>query len=251
MQLHMFPDRPEPCERLVMDMVRKLHGANANLLAIDIGCGDGRITRAIQPFIGPKSLVVGVDSDEAHLRLAARISQRVGSVAKFVLADAIDLPFGDCMFDVVLCHYMLHEVKPAERAVAELVRITRKGGFISLVDRDLGGEVIDSTDESTTDRLLTVRQDIVANPWAGRQLLRLLCTAGIENTRIVVLPRVCRTLAEWAPSYARGFIDSARRAKFATREECDNWLKSQQFASKKRHFFAIQQVFVALATKGS
>jgi 2-polyprenyl-3-methyl-5-hydroxy-6-metoxy-1,4-benzoquinol methylase len=67
---------------------------------LDIGCGDGRLTRRLA---GLGATVRGIDLDEESIREARRnLPRRLACRVRFRVADARDLPFGDATFDAVV-----------------------------------------------------------------------------------------------------------------------------------------------------
>jgi SAM-dependent methyltransferase len=100
-----------------------------NTRALDAGCGAGALAEALAPLVGE---VVGVDLDEALLAEARRLPL---SNASFLVADARALPFATASFDIAGCHRVLHHVRRPELVLAELVRATRLGGRVLVVDQ--------------------------------------------------------------------------------------------------------------------
>jgi ubiquinone/menaquinone biosynthesis C-methylase UbiE len=96
---------------------------------LDAGCGTGALANALAPFVGE---VVGVDADPAFLEAARRDAPPTCS---FVEGDVAALPFGYGTFDIVGCLRVLHHVRRPELVVSELVRVTRPGGRILVVDQ--------------------------------------------------------------------------------------------------------------------
>lgn len=93
--------------------------------ALDAGCGTGIYTRRL----AERGLeVTGVDLDREMLA-AARIK---APAAHLVEGDVTSLPFEDASFDLVLSVTVLCFVPEPQRAVRELVRVTRPGGRVVL-----------------------------------------------------------------------------------------------------------------------
>ena len=93
------------------------------------------------PIIGaiarsfPKAEVVGVDLREQYLDFArARARAEEIQNLTFRSADVFALPFSDASFDVVWTKYLLQWLKEPKRALAELKRVTRPGGFVVSCD---------------------------------------------------------------------------------------------------------------------
>ena len=97
--------------------------------ALDVGCGTGALSYALAPLVGE---VVGLDSSEERLE-AAREDAPPGCT--FVVGDAEALPFPYGDFDLVGCRGVLHHVRRPELVVAELARVTSRGGRIVIADQ--------------------------------------------------------------------------------------------------------------------
>jgi ubiquinone/menaquinone biosynthesis C-methylase UbiE len=110
-------------------LLRLLAPLSGDERALDVGCGTGALSYALAPLVGE---VVGVDSSEDFLK-AAREHAPPG--CSFVVGDAEALPFPYGDFDLVGCLRVLHHVRRPELVVAELARVTRRGGRILLADQ--------------------------------------------------------------------------------------------------------------------
>lgn len=99
--------------------------------ALDVGTGAGALALALVPLVRE---VVGVDRVPELLALARERARGLANVT-FVEADAERLPFEDGSFDLVGTLRTLHHVRRPELIVAELVRVTRAGGRVLVVDQ--------------------------------------------------------------------------------------------------------------------
>ncbi|MES1246263.1 MAG: class I SAM-dependent methyltransferase [Actinomycetota bacterium] len=97
--------------------------------ALDAGTGTGALALALAPAVRE---VVGVDVVPALLE---RARERAPANATFVEGDMTALPFGDGSFDLAGTLRTLHHVHRPELAVAELARVTRRGGHVLVVDQ--------------------------------------------------------------------------------------------------------------------
>jgi ubiquinone/menaquinone biosynthesis C-methylase UbiE len=90
-------------------------------LTVDIGCGEGRLTRHL------KSLghdVIGIDASPS-LIAAARASDPSMSILQ---GDAAALPLADSCADLAVAFMSLHDIDPMPEAVGEVARVLKPGG---------------------------------------------------------------------------------------------------------------------------
>ncbi len=103
---------------LEVDFVRRF-GAGGDLL--EVGCGTGLLLSRTAAFARSAR---GVDLSPGML---SRARARGLDVAE---ASATDLPFPDETFDVAYSFKVLAHVRDIERALSEMTRVVRRGGFI-------------------------------------------------------------------------------------------------------------------------
>jgi ubiquinone/menaquinone biosynthesis C-methylase UbiE len=112
------------------ERVRRLVGPfTGNEAVLDVGCGTGALAFAFAPHVAE---VTGLDTDAEYLE-AARASAPAN--VELVEGDAMALPFAYAQFDVAACQRLLHHARRPELVVSELVRVTRPGGRVFLVDQ--------------------------------------------------------------------------------------------------------------------
>ncbi len=100
--------------------------------ALDLGCGRGRHAHALGQT--PGLLVVGADMDAEDLAATAGGFEMFGASSAWGVtrADARRLPFADEAFDIVICSEVLEHIIEWEDALAEITRVTRRGGVFAL-----------------------------------------------------------------------------------------------------------------------
>jgi ubiquinone/menaquinone biosynthesis C-methylase UbiE len=103
---------------LEVDFVRRF-GTGGDLL--EVGCGTGLLLARAASFARSAQ---GVDLSPGML---ARARERGLSVTE---ASATELPFPDESFDVAYSFKVLAHVRDIERALSEMARVVRKGGFL-------------------------------------------------------------------------------------------------------------------------
>ncbi len=122
---------------------------------LDVGCGDGFITRAIAAMV-PNGYAIGADASPRMIATAHAAGAPAESGPWFVVADARRLPFGR-HFNVVVSFNALHWVREQRQALAEIASVLHLGGRV-LIQVMCAGER--ASLESTA---MTVCQ---SSPWA-------------------------------------------------------------------------------------
>jgi len=151
---------------------------------LEVGCGTGAITASMARENIPVQ-IVGVDIDVPRLAFA-RSHDRA---CEYAGGDALRLPFGDGVFDLTFCHYLLLWIPVPEQAVREMVRVTRSGGWVAaFAEPDYGARIdypppLEEIGRRQTESLR--RQG--AHPEIGRRLAGLLAGAGVSMKESGVL----------------------------------------------------------------
>ena len=120
-----------PQEKPLFDRYRLPDDANV----LDAGCGTGEITRGSAQMF-PKARVLGVDIIDGHLEMARAEMPALGERVRFENRSIFELGLPDAHFDLVVCRHVLQAIPHADRAIAELVRVTRRGGWLHLIAED-------------------------------------------------------------------------------------------------------------------
>ena len=109
---------------------------------IDVGCGNGAFTEEIIARCAPAK-IAGVDPSDGQLAYAR--TRPGAQQAEFRLADAQALPFPDRQFDVAAMALVISFVPNPAKAVAEMARVTRPGGWVAtyMWDFSIGGAPTD------------------------------------------------------------------------------------------------------------
>src|SRR5262245_13416979 len=103
---------------------------------LDVCTGTGDLAFAYERAAGGRVPIVGADFSAPMLeRAAAKSRSRHGSGRiRFVQADAQRLPFADGVFEVVAVAFGLRNVTDTDRGLAEMVRVTRAGGRVAVLE---------------------------------------------------------------------------------------------------------------------
>jgi SAM-dependent methyltransferase len=100
---------------------------------LDVAGGAGHVGRHLA---ASARFAVVVDLTRELLATGAAAGVRN---AVFVEGDATALPFADSQFDVTVCRFAFHHMDEPARAAAEMLRVTRPGGTVAVIDMVDGG----------------------------------------------------------------------------------------------------------------
>ena len=154
----------------------KLAGITVDMSVLDIGSGVGGPARFLAAAYGCR--VTGVDLSEPFVDAARYLTGRTGQSGQvsFQTASALELPFGDGGFDVVLLQHVAMNISDRARLYREIRRMLKPGGKFA-----------------TFDVVLQSGEPLYPVPWARTPATSFLLTTAA--TRGAVEPAGFRTLA--------------------------------------------------------
>jgi ubiquinone/menaquinone biosynthesis C-methylase UbiE len=103
---------------------------------LDVGCGTGAFTEMVLGSCSPAN-VTGIDPFPEQIEYARSLP--TARLAEFKVADALNLPFPDCSFDVVASALVINFVPDRPRGLAEMRRVARPGGIVAGYVWDFAG----------------------------------------------------------------------------------------------------------------
>jgi ubiquinone/menaquinone biosynthesis C-methylase UbiE len=161
------------------------------LRVLDVGCGTGAGSFALAAAVGVAGVVYGVDYDAVKIEGARRraLHDSVESRVFFHQANAIALPWPDDYFSASRSDRVFQHMLEPVRAFDELVRVTRPGGRVVVIDGDWETLSIDADDLNIDLRLpyfqATLRSQ---NTQSGQCLLQLFARSGLRDVTLDVQP---------------------------------------------------------------
>ena len=104
---------------------------------LDAGCGTGEATIRLAELF-PQARILGVDIIDEHLARASARASAFASRVTFAHQSLYELEAAGASFDLTVCRHVLHSIPETARALRELVRVTRPGGYLHLIPEDYG-----------------------------------------------------------------------------------------------------------------
>jgi ubiquinone/menaquinone biosynthesis C-methylase UbiE len=194
---------------------------------LDVGCGSGVVMREVARRVSPDGVAVGLDPSLSFLTIARELAEQAGlaSVIELCRGDCRALPFPDCSFDAVLAATVLAHVPNAEKAIVEMIRVTRVGGRVGVFDFDADSVLISHPDRALTRRIVVAAADHASvNGWLIRQLPGLFADLGLENVRARAFMPLERTPGSFYARFAERAGEVAAAVGAITGDEHARWL---------------------------
>lgn len=109
---------PEYTEQIIPMACEELEGFRS---VVDIGCGEGQISRALA---AQGSEVIGVDPTDLHIDIA----RQRGGGPRYEKGSASHLPVADQSVDAALACLVFEHIDDLDGALAEVARVLKPGG---------------------------------------------------------------------------------------------------------------------------
>ncbi len=221
---------------------------------LDVGCGAGADAIPLANIVGVDGFVAGVDHDRQLLRRAEQAARSAGLRARTAhyCAEADRLPFPSARFEAVRSERLFQHLPRPEQVLAELVRVTRPGGRVVVLDTDHGTWSVDTPEKDIERRLTRFKADHFGyNGYAGRQLYRLFHEAGLQD---VTCEMISGHFTDYRLARFMFLLDevepAAVEAGVITAEELRRWRSSLDEAASRGTFFCSESMVLAAGRKG-
>jgi ubiquinone/menaquinone biosynthesis C-methylase UbiE len=112
----------------------RLSGARPCDLVLDVGCGDGYLTRLVARAVEPDGLAHGIDPSAEAIDRARHIGR--GRSGTYSVGSALAIDAADSTYDVVVSSLVVHHIDETDRrcALEEMRRVLRPGGTLLLAE---------------------------------------------------------------------------------------------------------------------
>jgi ubiquinone/menaquinone biosynthesis C-methylase UbiE len=218
---------------------------------LDVGCGTGDDVRALAPLVGSTGRVVGVDTSATMIAEARKRTEGLNLPVEYQVGDAQHLDFAENTFDGCRAERVFMHVENPRQTLAEMIRVTRPGGRIVVLDPDFETLVIDAADRSLTRRILNFVCDSVArNGWIGRQRPALFREAQLTDIAISADTWIQTDYPVFLQFLRfREYTDRAQAAGVMSAAEAASWLGELEKIDQEGRFFAAMTFFFVSGRK--
>jgi ubiquinone/menaquinone biosynthesis C-methylase UbiE len=167
-------------------LLLRVAGIEPGMRVLDLGTGLGHVAFALGELVGPTGQVVGIDSDDRMLAVAA---ERIDGRRNVRLAKG-DVRTWTCdePFDAVIGRLILFHLPDAVAAVRHHLAHLRTGGRFIAVDYDIGAcrtEPPVALLELYLQYVLAAFRSAGADPIIGTRLALMLADAGLVGTQSI------------------------------------------------------------------
>lgn len=109
-------------------------GLKSHMKVLDVGCGMGYSSVFLAKHY--EAEVMGIDPSPELVDKAKALHSSAGKAGSvsFQVGDASNLLFEDDQFDLVLCQSVLLFIHDKEKALREMCRVAKPGGYVGLVE---------------------------------------------------------------------------------------------------------------------
>jgi ubiquinone/menaquinone biosynthesis C-methylase UbiE len=228
-----FLDRQPEVTRVRAEAAARLHLA-PGAKVLDVGCGIGGATFALHSLTGAAGLAVGIDISTALIGVAAE--RALGKTGiEFRTADACDIPYPDRFFDAARSERVFLYLPDRLAAIREMMRATRPGGRVVLLDTDIDCTAIHSSKPRLARKMTSLVAETIPNPYSARELPSLARQAGLTNVTTETLSLA--TPYEFFARIMPGSLYSAAERGLVAREEVEEWLNDLAQLNARGDFF--------------
>lgn len=219
---------------------------------LDIGCGPGVDTIPLAALIGDSGKVIGIDSDGAMLAEAdeaareAQLQERIEHCS----GSATELPLDNASVDSCRAERLLQVLPPEleQTIVAEMVRVTRPGGRIVLVDTDWSSASVDFSDTLLERRLMEFfALRMRPNGIAGRRLYALCRERQLDDIRVDAVPMVQQRLGD--TPFGDWLVNTATAERVMDNEEALHWQEELKQREQQQRFHACVNMVIVSGRK--
>lgn len=234
-----------PCFQEARELALDGLGLRPGQLVLDVGCGSGGALPAVLERISPGGQAVGVDLSETMIAEARRRWGSPGRPLRFEIADARALPFDTGSFDACRTDRMMSHVPQPEAALAEMLRVTRPGGRVAVIDVDIETTIVDSPDPEVTRQAACCGADRLQNGRVARHVESMFRDAGLSC--IVTRPLLARVTLDVLKAMFADVLEQRSTDGHIAADRVRAWWVALAEQDARGNLFALLPVIVVTA----
>lgn len=189
---------------------------------LDVGSGMGHWGRALSSVLPEAARIIGVDRETTWVQKANEFARLRGVADRLeYMQGAVEaLPFADNTFDCVTCQTVLIHAPDPSAALAEMIRVTKPGGLVVVVEpNNLAGALLssDSSASPIDEVVALVRFQLVCergkaalgegNNSVAELVPGLFSTRGLRDVQVFMSDKANLLLSPYQSPEQRAFLD--------------------------------------------
>jgi len=221
-------------------------------VVLDVGCGAGEMCVDFANRVGPGGRVVGIDPSTAMIEAARRAAGDSVCPIELQVASAYELPFPEESFDAVRAERVFQHLDRPEVALREMLRVTKHGGRLLLMDPDHGQASV-AVDEPVQRRVFEASRrsllSMIVNPHSGVKLRAMMIRAGLVD-----VTQVAQVLEIAHEDFQRSFflhdlLEAAIAREEITRSEAAGFFDAITQREREGTFYACAVGYAVAGTR--
>lgn len=219
---------------------------------LEIGCGGGFYACEAARMVGPSGRVCAVDISDDQIAVAR---ERCGEFdwVECKIANALDLPYEDGVFDAVYCVQILEYLPDVGKALSEIQRVLRPGGTVVNLATNWHSIVWHSHDPERMKRVLLAWDEHAPHPNLPAGLLARMARVGLEPLCQTPQPILNTSYNEnrfsyWAAKMISAFVAGRSGISAA---EANDWISEFDELEKEGAYFFASMPIITEAVRVS
>lgn len=230
----------------------RLMGELTGKTVLDIGCGSGVDTVAMARMVGGAGMVNGIDFDADMIQCANEYAKQTGLAWQIhhQCADACNLPFSSNSFHATRSERLFMHLENPQQALAEMVRVTKPGGQVVVIDTDWGSLSANTGADAIEHRLAVFRAEkFLPNGYSGRRLYGLMAATDLVNIQIETVALHTEDLQLWRfLTLTDRVSEVALKQGVISQHELDQWNHAMARCQQLNTFYGSVTIVIACGT---
>lgn len=137
-----------------------------------------------------------------------------------------------------------------QNVLSEALRVLKNNGLIIIIEPDRGSVILNHSDRQLTRMVMTYTEEVVRNPWIGRQLKQLLPKERFSQLKITFDSDVLTTYSAINNNFGlEKAVTQITKMKLLSNEQADNWLNILKEMDEREQLFCSTTQFIATGIK--